>query len=149
VILADVNVHLSAYRPDSPTHSRCKRWLDAVIAGESAFGVSPLVLSAVVRIATNRRAFDPPSLTPDAIDYCEELLAQPHCTVIRPGERHWSIFAGLCRATDAKAGLITDTWFAALAIEHGCEWITLDRDFRRFPGLRWREPIEPSSGTSA
>ena len=29
-------------------------------------------------------------------------------------------------------------WFAALAIEHGCEWVTLDRDFERFPGLRWR-----------
>lgn len=140
MILADVNVHLSAYRPDSPVHDRCRNWLNAVIAADYPFGVSPLVLSAVVRIATNRRAFDPPSITSDAIDYCEELLAQPNCIVIQPRERHWSIFAGLCRTADVRAGLIPDAWFAALAIEHGCEWISLDRDFRRFPGLRWRNP---------
>ena len=35
---------------------------------------------------------------------------------------------------------LTDAWLAALAIEHGCEWITFDRDFARFTGLRWSEP---------
>jgi hypothetical protein len=140
LILADVNVHVSAYRPDSPYHERCRDWLDAVIGGNSAFGVSSLVLSAVVRIATNHRAFNPPSSTSDVIDHCEELLAQPHCVIIEPGERHWSIFAALCRSGNVRSGLVTDAWFAALAIEHGCEWITFDRDFRRFPGLRWRSP---------
>ena len=140
MILADVNVHLSAYRADSPVHDRCRNWLASVIAADSAFGVSPLVLSAVVRITTNRRAFNPPSHTSDVLGYCEELLTQPHCVVVRPGERHWSIFSTLCRAGDVKADLVTDAWFAALAIEHGCEWITFDRDFKRFPGLRWRHP---------
>jgi hypothetical protein len=27
------------------------------------------------------------------------------------------------------------------AIESGGEWITTDRDFSRFPGLRWRHPL--------
>jgi predicted nucleic acid-binding protein len=36
--------------------------------------------------------------------------------------------------------MVTDAWFAALALEHGCEWITLDRDFKRFPELRSRAP---------
>lgn len=35
---------------------------------------------------------------------------------------------------------VTDAWFAALAIEWGCEWITFDRDDARFPGLKWRTP---------
>jgi toxin-antitoxin system PIN domain toxin len=140
VILADVNVYLGAYRLDSPFHQKCRSWLEQAIASESAFGVSPQVLSAVVRIATNRRAFDPPSKTGDAIGYCEDILRQPHCVVVQPGERHWSIFARLCRIPGIKADLVTDAWFAALAIEHGCEWITLDRDFNRFPGLRWRTP---------
>jgi len=38
-------------------------------------------------------------------------------------------------------GLEPDAWFAALAIESGCEWITPDRDYARFPGLRWRTPF--------
>lgn len=58
----------------------------------------------------------------------------------QPGERHWSIFTGLCRAANIRGAMVTDAWLAALAIEHGCEWISLDRDFRRFPGLRWRSP---------
>ena len=34
-----------------------------------------------------------------------------------------------------------DAWFAALAIESGCEWITTGRDFTRFAGLRSRAPL--------
>jgi predicted nucleic acid-binding protein len=36
---------------------------------------------------------------------------------------------------------VHDAWFAALAIESGCEWITTDRNYARFEGLRWREPV--------
>lgn len=28
-----------------------------------------------------------------------------------------------------------------MAIEAGCEWITTDRDYSRFKGLRWRHPV--------
>ena len=35
-----------------------------------------------------------------------------------------------------------DAFLAALAIERGCEWITTDRDFARFRGLRWRHPLQ-------
>ena len=34
-----------------------------------------------------------------------------------------------------------DAYIAALAIEHGCELITTDSDFARFPGLPWRHPL--------
>jgi predicted nucleic acid-binding protein len=60
--------------------------------------------------------------------------------VIQPGERHWQIFNRLCIEADARGNLVPDAWFAALAIESGCEWITLDHDFARFPGLKWRVP---------
>jgi predicted nucleic acid-binding protein len=73
--------------------------------------------------------------------FAERLLELPNCRVILAGARHWSIFCGLCRAAQATGNLVPDAWFAALAIEHGCEWITTDRDFARFPGLRWRTPF--------
>jgi len=72
--------------------------------------------------------------------FSEVLLEQPHCAVIQPGEGHWEIFARLCRDGDARGNLVPDAWFAAMAIEAGCEWISLDRDYARFPGLRWRLP---------
>jgi uncharacterized protein len=60
--------------------------------------------------------------------------------VVQPGDAHWGIFARLCREADAKGNLVPDAWFAAMAIEAGCEWVTLDRDYSRFPGLKWRPP---------
>jgi hypothetical protein len=51
------------------------------------------------------------------------------------------VFANLCRKASAKGNLIPDAYLAALAIESGSEWITADRDFSRFPGLRWRHPL--------
>jgi toxin-antitoxin system PIN domain toxin len=97
-----------------------------------------LVLAAVVRITTNPRAYRMPSTLDEAFSFCEYLREQPNCQIVEPGERHWGIFKRLCTDTDTRGSRVTDAWFAALAIEWGCEWITLDRDFARFPGLRWR-----------
>jgi toxin-antitoxin system PIN domain toxin len=140
MILPDVNVLIYAFRQDVPQHQVCRSWLLDIIAGDTAFGVSPLTLSAVVRITTNRRAYKTPSAISEAFLFCESLLDQPHCHIIEPGERHWDIFKRLCVEVDARGGRVTDAWFAALAIESGCEWITLDRDFARFPGLKWKAP---------
>ena len=72
-------------------------------------------------------------------------MRQPHCEVIEPGDRHWAVFRRLCTDTGMRGRRVTDAWFAALAIEWGCEWITTDRDYARFPGLRWAEPSAPKS----
>jgi uncharacterized protein len=140
MILPDVNVLVNAFRADATYHALCRQWLDRIIREDARFGISPLVLSAVVRISTNRRAFEPPSTLPEALGFCDDLLGQPHCEVVSPGPRHWRIFKQVCRDAKARADLVTDAWFAALAIEWGCEWITLDRDYARFPGLKWRVP---------
>lgn len=140
MILPDVNVLIYAFRSDSPHHSVCKPWLDGVIAGDGQFGVSRLALSALARITTNPRAFQQPSTLAEAFGFCEDLLNQPHCEIVLPGERHWAIFRRLCVETDTRGPRVTDAWFAALAIEHGCTWITYDRDHARFPGLDWRQP---------
>lgn len=140
MILADVNVLIYAFRQDSERHAICKPWLDRVILGDSQFGMSPLVLSAVARITTNPRIFREPSSLDEVFAYCDNLLNQPHCEIVTPGERHWSIFTRLCIETSTKGSRMTDAWFAAMAIERACTWITYDRDYARFPELDWREP---------
>ena len=138
MILADVNVLLHAFRSDSVLHTVYRPWLSSVVNGSEPFGVSPQVLSGVARIATNPRAFKRPDKLSAVLDFADTLLDQPQCRVFNPGPRHWAIFCDLCRKANATGGLVQDAWFAALAIEHGCEWITEDRDYARFPGLRWR-----------
>ena len=141
MILPDVNVLIYAFRADFAQHAVCRRWLIDVVSGDARFGLSPTTLAAVVRITTNPRAFKEPSAIEEAFGFCEDLLNQPHCQIVEPGERHWDIFQRLCIASDTKGPRVSDAWFAALAIEWGCEWITLDRDYARFPGLTWRGPI--------
>ena len=140
MILPDVNVLIYAFRPDAEHHGRCRDWLRCVVESDARFGISPLVLSAVVRIVTSGRIYAQPSSLDETLAYCDDLLSQDHCEVVQPGRTHWSIFADLCRRTGTVGPKVTDAWFAALAIEWGCEWVTFDRDFARFPGLRWTVP---------
>ena len=143
MILPDVNVLIYAFRRDLPQHAVCRRWLVGVVSGYARFGMSPLVLAAVVRITTNPRAFRVPSTLEEALGFCENLRGQPHCQIVDPGERHWPVFRRLCIECGIRGSRVTDAWFAALAIEWGCEWVTYDRDYARFPGLNWRMPTAP------
>jgi uncharacterized protein len=139
MMLPDVSVLIYAFRKDTPQHAICRKWLDRALAGDERFGISPLALSAVVRITTNRRTYKEPSSIGEALGFGDDLLGQPHCQIVHPGERHWDIFKRLCTEADVRGPLVPDAWYAALAIEWGCEWITLD-DYARFPGLKWRAP---------
>jgi toxin-antitoxin system PIN domain toxin len=141
VILPDVNVLIYAFRRDAADHSRYRRWLLETIGADESFALSELVLSGLIRVVTNPRAFREPSGLDEALTYAAALLDRPNCLVVRPGVRHWGVFTRLCRESGARGPLVPDAYFAALAIEHGCEWITTDRDFDRFRGLRCRHPL--------
>lgn len=140
MVLADVNVLVYAHREDSSDHRRARAWTEAMLDSDESYGVSELVLSGVVRVVTHPRVFDPPTPISVALDFVSMIRSRPNAVVIEPGERHWSIFDRLCREADARGNLVADAYLAALAIESGCEWVTTDRDFSRFPGLRWRHP---------
>jgi hypothetical protein len=140
VILPDVNILVHAFRSDSSDHELCRTWLDSVVNGDGRYGMVTQVLSGVIRITTHPKVFAMPSSLDEVLRFCDILLAQPHCVIIQPGERHWEIFKRLCTEADARGNLVPDAWFAALTIEAGCEWITLDHDYARFPGLQWRVP---------
>ena len=141
MILPDVNVLLYSFRSDAARHADYRAWLHKVVNGQGAFGMSPQVLASVVRIATHPWIFARPSRLEDALSFADALLGLPHCQVIQPGPRHWGIFSEVCREARGSGNLVQDAWFAALAIESGCEWITTDRDYARFPDLRWRAPF--------
>lgn len=100
------------------------------------------MLSGFIRVATHPRVFDPPAPLGRALEFTDALRAAPGVVIVTPGERHWEIFERLCTGSGARGNLVADAYLAALAIEAGCEWITTDRDFARFPGLRWRHPLE-------
>lgn len=140
--LADVNVLIYAFARNAPDHDRYRAWMERTLAGPEPFGVSELALSSVVRIVTRQSAVRPAEPIAGALAYVDALRNHPRARALRPGPRHWDVFTSLCRDLGASGNLVADAYHAALAIEHGCTWITTDRDFARFPGLRWRHPLD-------
>jgi uncharacterized protein len=140
--LVDVNVLVYAHRLDAPRHQEYAGWLGELLAGQEPYGISDLVLSGFLRIVTHPKVFRQPTPIETGLAYAEVLRTQPNCVPVEPGQRHWGIFTRLCRTAGVKGNLVPDAYLAALAIESGSEWITTDRDFSRFPGLRWRHPLD-------
>ncbi|MDF0642618.1 MAG: type II toxin-antitoxin system VapC family toxin [Nitrospira sp.] len=141
MILPDVNVLVYAHRQDSARHADYLAWLNDLLESDAAFGVSEIVLSGFLRVVTHPRVFRDPTPLDLALQFAESLRSHPNAVTLMPGERHWTIFQRLCQDANAKGNLIADAYLAALAIESGAEWITTDRDYARFPELRWRHPF--------
>jgi toxin-antitoxin system PIN domain toxin len=141
MVLPDVNVLVYAFRPDTQHHVLHRRILLGLLEGDEAFGMSGVVLSGFVRVVTHPRVFETPDRIEDALAFAETLRTSERAVWIEPGPRHWEIFQRLCRDANARGNLVPDAYLAALAIESGCEWISTDRDYARFPGLRWRHPL--------
>jgi len=141
MILIDVNVLVYAHRADAPGHASYREWLEELINSDQAYGFSELVLSGFLRVVTHPRVFNPPSDLASGFTFVQILRSQPNAIPITPGPRHWDIFKNLCETASVKGNLIPDAYLAAMAIESGSEWITTDRDYSRFPGLKWRHPL--------
>ncbi len=142
MVLADVNVLVYAHREDVAGHKRYRDWLTNIVNGDSSYGMSELVLSSFLRVVTHPRVFRRPTPLGVALAFVTEVRDRPNCVPISPGPRHWEIFVRLCQTVGARGNLVPDAYFAALAIESGTEWVTTDRDYARFPNLRWRHPFK-------
>jgi uncharacterized protein len=140
MLMPDVNVLVYAHREDTEHHGPSAKWLTMVATGRNPYALSELVLSGFVRVVTSRRIFVDPSPLDAALEFVAALVSRPQCRRVRPGHRHLDIFTDLCRSARAHGGLVADAYHAALAIEHGCTWVTFDTDFARFESLSWSVP---------
>ncbi|WP_262496045.1 type II toxin-antitoxin system VapC family toxin [Nonomuraea sp. SYSU D8015] len=121
-------------------HEQCYAVLMELLRGDEAYAVSDFVLNGFIRVATNPRIPGATSFD-TAREFADTVRHQPHAVVLHAGPRHWEIFVNLCLKAGARGKLVPDAYLAALAIEHGCEFVTCDKDFARFEGLRWRSPL--------
>jgi len=142
MLLLDVNVLIYAHRTDScEEHPAYAEWLTGLATGHEPFALSTLSLAGVVRIVTNPRIFQRPSTLDEVFGFIGALTERRNAHVVSPGPRHLEIFEDLCRRSRATSKLVADAQHAAIAIEHGCTFVTTDSDFDRFQGLRWKHPL--------
>ena len=146
MICPDVNVLVYAHRIDSVDHGRYAAWLAGLANQTEPFAVSVLSLAGFVRVVTSPRIFNEPTPVGTALAFCDRLTERRQARLVAPGPQHHEIFSELCRVTSAAGKLVADAQHAAVAIEHGCTWVTADADFARFPGLRWHHPLQYGPG---
>lgn len=109
--------------------------------GTGQVGLAWAAVLGFIRISTHRQVLSNPLSVDAACDICRSWLAQPQVSLLHPGNRHAEILFGLLRSLGTAGNLTTDAHLAALAIEHQAELHSTDADFRRFPGLRWNNPL--------
>lgn len=143
MILVDANLLLYAHHPRSDQHQASRAWLEGVLSGSEFVRFAWLTPWAFLRISTNSRVFEHPLSIPEAEEAVASLLAQPSAGIFDPGDRHWDILRGMMRTGQTVGPLVMDAVLAAIATEHGATLHRTDRDFSRFAGLHWRNPLLP------
>lgn len=141
MILIDANLLVYAHDARSPYHAAARSWLESVLSGPELVRIPLVALLAFIRIVTNPSLYPMP-LTPEiAVDVVASWLAQPNVAIAMPAERHWELLKSAATNGQARGPLLMDAHLAALTIEHGARLATTDRDFARFPGLRFEDPL--------
>ena len=140
--LMDVNVLVYAHREDTPDHLAYREWLESIINGNAAYAYSELVLSGFLRVVTHPKIFEIPSALSSAVLFANQIKDAPHAVCLVPGAMHWKIFLECMEQIGAKGNDIPDAYHAALAMEWNCEWVTTDKGFKRFKGLKVRHPLK-------
>lgn len=141
MILIDANLLLHAYNPRSTDHEASRRWLEASLSGTGLVRFAWFTIWAFIRIATSPRVFEQPLSIAEADTIVSSWLAQPAAGILEPGDRHWDLLRQLLTTGQASGPLAMDAALAAIAIEHGATLHTTDRDFTRFDGLSWVNPL--------
>ncbi len=140
--LVDVNLLLYAVNEDAPPHEAARSWLESALSGTETIALSWSVLLAFLRLATRSAVFPRPLGVEQAFEVVESWVSQPCVAIVHPTERHAQVLKDLLVPLGTAGNLTTDAHLAALALEHGAELCSCDRDFARFPGLRWSNPLE-------
>ncbi len=144
MLMPDVNILVYAHRSKILGHGQYLDWFEKMTAGPAPFALSSLVAIGFIRVVTNSALTEgKPSPLPVVQAIIDNLIALPTCRVIEPGAGHLALTLDLIRKTDSRAKLAADAQHAAVAIAHGCTWVTRDSDFARFVphGLTWQHLV--------
>lgn len=141
MILIDANILLYAYDTSAETHGPARAWLEEAMSKPEPVGLSWITILAFLRISTDRRIFLRPLSINESLNTVSEWLSSSTVHILSPTDKHFEILTSLLSAGQATGPLVMDGHLAALAIEHGAVLQTTDRDFTRFPGLRFVNPL--------
>lgn len=142
MILLDANLLVYAHVTSLTQHHAARNWLDSRLNGPTPVGLPWPTLLSFVRLVSNPRIFEHPQPISKAWKQVDDWLTCPVAWIPQPTERHREILGSFLTDTLGRSNLVPDAHLAALAIEHGLTLCSTDRDFARFPNLRWEDPLQ-------
>ena len=138
----DTNILVYARRVEAPHHREALRLLRSLAEGPRPWALPWPCVYEFLRIVTHPRVFQPPTDLDAALDDVDSLLASPTLSLLGEGPGHPAHLRRMAEAGRAAGNLAHDAHIAALLTEHGVrEFLSADRDFARFPGIRVRNPF--------
>ncbi len=141
MIVPDVNLLVYAYDSTSPQHGKAKKWWEDALSGTEPVGIPVLVGLAFVRLMTHPTLSENPMSVAEARKRVESWLETPVAQWLAGGVRSMELAMDLLEAAGKGGNLASDAFIAALSIEHGATVHSNDRDFARFPGVKWIDPL--------
>lgn len=141
MIIPDANLLIYAYDELAVQHRSARIWLGEILSEPELVGLPWQTISAFIRITTNSRLTGDRFPTAKAIGIVQQWMERKNVRLLSPSERHWPIFQRMLIDGQTRGPNATDAQLAALVIEYGGVLHTTDRDFARFSGLRWVNPL--------
>ncbi|HTS38713.1 MAG TPA: TA system VapC family ribonuclease toxin [Candidatus Solibacter sp.] len=141
MIVFDANLLIYAYDSGATQHALARPWVEETLSGAERVGIPWQSILAFLRFMTNRRLPGQRLSVQQASEIVDGWLGQSNIQLLMPGDQHWPLLRNLLIEGQASGPLVSDAVIAALAIEYGGVLYTADRDFARFPGLRWVNPL--------
>ncbi len=141
MIVCDANLLIYAYNTGSARHAKARAWLERIFSGSEVVGLPWQAASAFLRVMTNRNLPGERFGSVQATQIVDLWLARSNVRVLIPGDHYWPLFRRMLIEGQASGALVSDAEIAALTLEYGGVLYTADRDFTRFPELRWKNPL--------
>jgi len=141
MIVLDANILLYAYDAASPQHIKAREWIEETFSSGRPVGLPWQSIGAFLRVMTNPKLPGQRFTLEEGAQIVDRWLDQPNIMPLAPGDHYWPLFRQATIAGQARGPMLSDAQLAALTIEVGGVFHTTNRDFARFPGLRWINPL--------
>lgn len=140
MIFPDVNMLLYAYDRNSTLHLEAKQWLEETLSDNQVF-FSWQTITGFLRILTHPGILKNPAPLSEAVQVVSDWLERDNTHLVAFGKRNWPLFSRMLLESQATGNLVMDAHVAAMAASCGATVASTDRDFTRFPGIQFTNPI--------
>jgi uncharacterized protein len=142
MIAVDTNILVYAHREDSPWHEVANRRVTDLAEGRIPWAIPWPCIHEFLAIVTHPKIYAPPTPLSLALDQVEAWLESPSLILLSESEGYWPQLRTVLEVGHLSGAQIHDARVASLCQIHGVQELwSADRDFSRFTGLSFRNPL--------